>query len=127
MPSHAFVKLFVSLVKNEMTPMTMIETRAISFPAVNMSWTFIESFVDMQLIAVRRHKQVAARSLTMSCGMSHMGKNGLAAYSANVSATIACELMDENYDNHDTFKAVANCFDPRQIFVKPVSIDSLAK
>lgn len=91
------MKLFVSLMKNDKTPIKMIDTRAISFPAVKMSWTFIESFVDMQLIAVRRHKQIAARILTISCGVSQLGKKGFAAYSANVSATIACNLMDENH------------------------------
>lgn len=55
----------------------------------------------MQLIAVRRHKQIAASSLTMSCGISQSGKKGFAAYSANTIATIACKLMNENYHNLD--------------------------
>lgn len=43
----------------------------------------------MQLTTVRRHKQVAARSFEMSWGTAQLGKKGLAAYSANVSETIA--------------------------------------
>lgn len=82
---------------NEIPPIAMTEIKATSFPAVKMSWTFIESFVDMQLIAVSRHKHMTARILTMSWGVSQSGKKGFAAYSPNVSAMIAYEVIDENY------------------------------
>jgi len=36
------------------------------------------------------HKHTAANSLMALSGGLHSGKNGLAAYSANVIATIAC-------------------------------------
>ena len=68
-----------------------MDIKAINFPAVNMSWTFIDNFVDMQLMAVSRQRHIAASNFTRSCGISQFGKNGFAAYSANVSATIACD------------------------------------
>lgn len=41
----------------------------------------------------------------MSCGMSQLGKKGFAAYSANVNATMACELMNENIYKVDIFSS----------------------
>jgi len=49
----------------------------------------------MQLMAVSRHRQIAASNFMRSGGVAQLGKNGFAAYSANVSATIACDNEKE--------------------------------
>lgn len=44
------------------------------------------------------HKQTAANMRTACSGGSHSGKNGLAAYWANVSATMACNENERQWN-----------------------------
>lgn len=68
----------------------MINIRAKTLAAVKTCWTRIVHFTDIQLMAVRIHKQTAANNLTANSGSGQSLKNGLIAYRANVKATIDC-------------------------------------